>query len=435
MDDKSFDEFVKGKALEEKTLLPSGLNQKMTTTFKELPKRKKYHTRLLRLGSVAAILAFCVLTSIGFASPTFATNVPILNNVFEFLHSQNLIGDEYSRYSNNIINQTQTDKGLTISINQVLYDGINISVGYVIKSDHKIENPYLIDKVIKLNGAEMNLASGGSSSPKDNYTVAVIENFIVGEKNLPKDFNMQLKINDIDGISGEWNFKFPVSLGSTKDQIKQIQVGKDLSHIRAGLILDKMIITPITTAFSFHGKNDDARVEYMLFDNEGKQIQAEGISINGSNGNTFEQYQFAALKQSPKYLTLIPYQFEYVKSGEEKYIKEDLNLKYPIVIPGGKMGDLIVEDVAFKVDTTEIRFKLGNLTPSLLGEYMFVEDSKGEKISINRFNANPINGSPNEFIAQIKPLKNDEKYKIGVLDLKDRLKILEDQRIIVPLGK
>jgi len=26
MDDKSFDEFVKGKAFEEKTLLPSGLN-------------------------------------------------------------------------------------------------------------------------------------------------------------------------------------------------------------------------------------------------------------------------------------------------------------------------------------------------------------------------------------------------------------------------
>ena len=346
---------------------------------KELPKREKYPSRLLRLGSVAAIFGICVLTGIGFASPTFATNVPILNNVFEFLHSQNLIGDEYSRYSNNIINQTQTDKGLTISINQVLYDGINISVGYVIKSDHKIENPYLTDKVIKLNGAEMNFASGGSSSAKDNYTVAVIGNFIVGEKNLPKDFNMQLKINEIDGISGEWNFKFPVSLGSTKDQIKQIQVGKDLSHIRAGLILDKMIITPITTAFSFHGKNDDAIVEYMLFDNEGNQIQADGISIKGSNGNTFEQYQFAALKQSPKYLTLIPYQFEYVKSEEEKYIKEDLNSKYPIVIPGGKMGDLIVEDVAFKAETTEIKFKLGVLTPSLLGEYMFVEDSKGEK--------------------------------------------------------
>src|SRR5665647_2081695 len=99
MDDKSFDEFVKGKALEEKTLLPSGLNQKMTTTFKELPKRKKHHTRLFQLGSVAAILAFCVLTSIGFASLSFASNVrnisyTISSNISDFLGLQKNL-DEY----------------------------------------------------------------------------------------------------------------------------------------------------------------------------------------------------------------------------------------------------------------------------------------------------------------------------------------------------
>src|SRR5665648_355676 len=99
MDDKSFDEFIKGKALEENILIPSLLNQKITSTFKALPKRKKYHSRLFRIGSVAAILAFCILTSIGFASPSFAANVKNVSNTISS-NISNLLGlqkdlDEY----------------------------------------------------------------------------------------------------------------------------------------------------------------------------------------------------------------------------------------------------------------------------------------------------------------------------------------------------
>jgi hypothetical protein len=415
-------------------LVPAGLTNKISSTFKELPQRKKYQTKRIRFSSMAAALLICVLMALGFASPGFATTMPLLNNVFEFLHSKNLVGDEYSKYSS-AINQTQTDKGITVTINQVLYDGINISVGYVVNSKQKIENPYLINKVVKINGVEKSFASGGSSFPKDDHTVAVIQDLELGEKILPKDFNMQLKINEIDGMPGVWSFKFRVSQDSTKAQIQEVAVGKDLSLIRDGLSLDEMILTPITTAFRFSGKIDDSRVEYMLFDDRGNQIQANGISISGKNGKTFEQYQFAPLEQPSKYLKLIPYQVKSVKAGEEVYIKQNLGSEFPMVFPRAGMGDLVVENIANSVEKTEIRFKVGDLTPSSLTEYMFIEDGVGKRISINRFNSNPVSGKPNEFIAQIQPLRKNEKYSIGIEDLRNRLQILEDPKIVIPIEK
>lgn len=214
MDDKLFDEFIKGKALEEKILLPSGLNQKITSTFKELPTRKKYHTGLFRLGSVAAILAFCVLTSIGFASPSLASNVrnisyTISSNISNFLGLQKNL-DEYQI----VINKAVTDKSITVKLNEVILSGNELTVSYSINSNIKLEAMESLHALneIYVNGKRASSGASGGSRNMDNYTTQEVMTYSLDNVDSSADLNIKILCSSIlvngKETKGSWNFEF-----------------------------------------------------------------------------------------------------------------------------------------------------------------------------------------------------------------------------------
>jgi len=228
MDDKSFDEFVKSKALKENILLPSGLNQKITSTFKELPKRKKYHTRLLRLGSVAAILAFCMLTSIGFATPSLASNVrnisySIGRNISDFLGLQRNL-DEYKT----VINKEVTANSITVKLNEVILDGDELTVSYNVSPNIYLKgNPSWPGfNSISVNGKEVNGGSSGGSTNVDDNTIQSVMTYDLGKIDLSGELDIKILSSAMSLKDKEnkvsWNFEFKTNGNQLKIDTKEI---------------------------------------------------------------------------------------------------------------------------------------------------------------------------------------------------------------------
>jgi len=329
MDDKSFDEFIKGKALKEKILLPSGLNQKITSAFKELPKRKKYPTRLFRLGSVAAILAFCVLTSIGFATPSLASNVrnisySIGRNISDFLGLQRNL-DEYKT----VINKEVTANSITVKLNEVILDGNELTVSYNVSP-----NIYLEGKgnqawpgfnSVSVNGKEVNGGSSGGSTNVDDNTIQSVMTYDLGKIDLSGELDIKIlssamSLKDKEN-KASWNFEFKTNGNQLKIDTKEI-------------LLKNKFVLENGEEFTLKKYTDNALGQKIYasisnFTTELSDVQLKGID---DLGNKVEFYMSRGgkedalfkienidgnLNEKARTLTLTPYAAKYPdKSGE-----------------------------------------------------------------------------------------------------------------------
>jgi len=332
MDDKSFDEFVKGKAFEEITLLPSGLNQKITSTLKELPKREKYYHGLLRLGSVAAILGICVLTGIGFVSPSFASNVrnvsyTISSNISDFLGLQRNL-DEYKT----VINKKVTDNSITVTLNEVILDGNELTVCY-----NESPNIYLEENQdlsfpgfnsISVNGKEVNGGSSGVSTNGGDNTIQSVITYDLGNIDLSGDLDIKILSSAMSSKDREkkasWNFEFMTNGNQLKIDTKEILLNKKFT-LESGeeFILEKYtdnalgqkiyasistsnVITKSMYAVTLKGIDDLGNKVEFYMSRRGKEDALFKIEKIGGN-----------LNENAKTLTLTPYAAEYPeKSGE-----------------------------------------------------------------------------------------------------------------------
>ena len=328
MDDKSFDEFVKGKALEEKTLLPSGLNQKMTTTFKELPKRKKYHTRLLRLGSVAAILAFCVLTSIGFASPSFASNVrnisyTISSNISNFLGLQKNL-DEYKT----VINKEVTDKSITVKLNEVILDGNELTVSYNVSSNKKLEKSqtWISSNTIYVNGKQVNGGSSGSATNVDDYTTQAVVTSDLGGVDLSGNSDIKIVFNSMllndKKNKGSWKFEFKTNGDQLKIDTKEILLSNKFTlengeEYTLKKYTDNALGQKIYASISNFTTKSMYAVTLKGIDNLGNKVELS-LRYGGKDEALFKIENINGnLNEKAKVLTLTPYAAKYPdKSGE-----------------------------------------------------------------------------------------------------------------------
>jgi len=318
MDDKSFDEFVKGKAHEEKILIPSGLYEKITSTFKELPKRKKYHTRLLRLGSVAAILGFCVLTSIGFASPSFASNVrnisyTISSNISNFLGLQKNL-DEYKT----VINKEVTDKSITVKLNEVILNGSELTVSYSINSSKKLEanESWHALNEIYVNGKQASTGASGSARNIDDYTTQAVMTYSLDKVDLSADLNIRIlcsamRLNNKE-TKGSWNFEFKTDGNQLEKDTKQLLLNHNFTLENGGectlkKYTDNSLGQEIYASTSNFTRKPMYTMELRGIDDLGNKVEfymsrgGEGealFKIETINGN---------LDEKAKVLTLTPY--------------------------------------------------------------------------------------------------------------------------------
>src|SRR5690606_25435513 len=86
--------------------------------------------------SLIFMLGLTIVTT--FAFPAFAAQIPFMKNVINYFVGDNNTYKDFEVYSTDI-GHVQSSNGITVMIDQAVYDGTNITVSYAIETSEDLE--------------------------------------------------------------------------------------------------------------------------------------------------------------------------------------------------------------------------------------------------------------------------------------------------------
>ncbi|KEI97841.1 DUF4179 domain-containing protein [Clostridium botulinum] len=427
-------------------------------------KGKKIKKGFKHKAMAASLIIVAALISVNI--PAFAKNISEFKSVIQALVGYGVPKEgEYEKYSNSI-SKSVTDKGITLTINEVVCDDTELMIAYTIKTQDNIKKIvkeveeatgiyFSLSPYIKIDGKE---PSGGSSSDGkylNSNTYIDSESIDIGDMNLKNKFNVNLNVNNIYGVKGNWNLKFSLSKDEISKHTKVFKPNTKAKFEDALVNVEKVSFTPINTTIRAVGKynkeeykNPEKRQkafnlemlmgnmmydEWFVLDDKGNEIACKGHfgdDVEDSPSKDFYyDLKFVSLKNIPKYLTVIPYRTNFDREEYKKYkspdgstyipsIYKNINGVYPIELSQGAIGKLIIKEIKTYKDKTVVKYKVEGKAPFLQAKQLFIKDDKDNAAQgkDNNFDAKK-DSSPNEYMMEFEPLDKNKKYKIGTNDL------------------
>ncbi|RED51650.1 DUF4179 domain-containing protein [Cohnella lupini] len=308
MNDPERDQLIRQALVDEMHALPSIIREKMDDTYENLPNRRSVRRNRLVLQTAVLLvtLIICIL-SLGFISPVMAnylSNLPIIGSAFQSAGDIGLkqAGEELASTSTR---QTITDKGVSITLDQVVYDGSRISIGFL--HDSKVKFLDIDPRNIQISGSSVSSGYGlRNSEVAPGITATVLTTTV--DQVLPNQFSLEIQIkhiqtweNDVKkDLKGDWSFKASVVkvLDGVIEKTFNPPLVKNLEGIK--ISLTEVAATPLTTRVSFdlvrpndmepehifaekrsEGETTVQReLKFKLFDQQGKEISP--LSVHGS---------------------------------------------------------------------------------------------------------------------------------------------------------
>lgn len=315
--------------------------------------------------SAALVMAFTLVVSTGFISPTMAASlkqVPGINSIFQIAGDLGLqTADEKGLLSKP--NLSDTHDGLTLSVPEVMFDGTRVSIALERQTtDKRFTNEtvssLINDIILTINGEEINsYAPANTSNSIDPYMIpgknpnSTIIQFSdlrnQGGKSFPDKFDLTLSM-PVSGIKQPFKIDIPIEKNTKKNIVQTPYLKRQYEKIH--YTLEKIELTPITT-------NITTRIElpkplkistlpflnYELYDDKGNEFkQIGGKGWSATDGNVLmTDSQFEPFISPPKVITIKVYkyifkegnksQFELDKEGNpiKKYFS-DLEVSLPI---------------------------------------------------------------------------------------------------------
>lgn len=306
---------------EVRTAIANGIKQaeeqKMMTQAPVQMKRKSKRRPLLYVASGAA--AFSIMVgSAAYVSPTFASTLsqlPIVGSVFS---NSGLPGLKQASEQGltSTIGEKHTINGISVTIDEVLYDESNITVGFTVDSEKELSKDYFEAGLdFTINGKNPQVASGSFEEKVISSTVHTgLARFAVMGK-MPDSFEMGLVL---EGKGGEkWEFKAPVK------KITDIVYVPVNHHQQAdGIQLDvsKISLSPSGIALDYKasekGTIDNPQVgasfiEFRITDQNGKEITSHSGGGEGHFDNGIWDFSsiksFDPILDDVQKLTITPY--------------------------------------------------------------------------------------------------------------------------------
>lgn len=279
MDETKFQEIEVSEA--ERTKVKQKLKQSI---HRKKPKR---HIQRAAIAAAAAL----TLATAGYAFPSAASQIPVIGDIFSFLNKdQSGLYEEYKQYSKQL-NMTETSNGISITINDVVYDGETVTVTYSIESEKDLgEHIHLWDSLsIKGSGG-----GGGTLKieqvDKQHYVgiSTINSNEDIRDKSVSVDWEIERIVMEQSGkeIKGDWQFAFQVDA----QESEAIAVNQRLHQQGIDVTIDNIKVTPLSFIVYFSQKVDShvadrwhmVDVDIDIRDDLGNIYEGEG---NGGSGS------------------------------------------------------------------------------------------------------------------------------------------------------
>ncbi|MDQ0174926.1 hypothetical protein J2S08_000760 [Bacillus chungangensis] len=188
----------------------------------------------------------------------------------------------------------------------------------------------------------------------------------------------------------------------------------------------------------------DSMFEYdywLAFDDKGVELIPNGLGGGSSTELDFNvQMSYVKMNHVPKSLTIIPAKIS--SSGGDgtttwegkkaQKISKTIDGVYPIELPQGKVGKLIIQDIKSENNQTTVTFNAEGIAPYTQGESLYIEDEQGEMIEVIVNKMIKDEQKPNEFTMVFEALEANKKYRIVTYDF-GQMEIREDLKFTIDL--
>lgn len=218
-----------------------------------LKKRKK--TPIWRSIAIASIIIIGTSAATGFAFPSLAAQLPFMDNVIQFFKDDEQRYADFEDFSTDF-NLSQTSNGLTIMIDNAVYDGTNITVTYAIETEHDFGETMQEKAPNWFDVAGSNVMGGTEQIKRISDTRYIgISTFTptfdgdVSPESVEVTWTPQAFIsltNDLE-VEGEWSFAF--SLNRLKGDLQLVNLTTEQDDIK--FTLQSIEFTDVSTIISY----------------------------------------------------------------------------------------------------------------------------------------------------------------------------------------
>ncbi|NLI14365.1 DUF4179 domain-containing protein [Pelotomaculum propionicicum] len=295
-------------------------NTSFNTSF-----QRKAIIRKIGYGFAAMVVIGGCLIMSGLIFPVIAgalERIPVINVVFNFVGDrgiQNAIDKGFSTK----VNRTATDKDISVTITEVLYDQGRIDIGYTVTTSRpdlylKDVWPYSIplliaDMQLFIDGKAIHATRQATAERIENGNVGLVEIYPRGD--LPETFDLQIVIRQIDNQQGEWLLgPIPVSRKDTDAATRIFSPMKTEAIGQTIITVKKVKITPLSTIIDYELAqpiaDEYSNLDFYATDDKEHLLGTScGSLVNRQIRGNMTVSNFQSIYESPesipKYLVLI----------------------------------------------------------------------------------------------------------------------------------
>ncbi|WCN36814.1 DUF4179 domain-containing protein [Aneurinibacillus uraniidurans] len=342
MNEKKMDEML-SRLGREKTEVPDFFSKGLADALNNLPELPaaippRKSPRWPYVAGAVAVTTLCVIGS-GFVSPAMAQvlrEVPLIGSVFEKTGDP-VLKDMSERGLTSQPQKIATDKGVEMTITDVFYDGSRLAIGYKLKPQNNQPLKVSSDlmplqwKIGVKETDQIQWIGDAKEVARDNgeYVGKIDLNFEIEEKSL-ENFTLQLDVEAIHGVAGNWKFILPISMEKTAKASTTFRPMVTKKWNGMTYTVERVTFSPATTQVIVKRTVSKEKMNdfyYIGYDEHMKRMS--GGPSSGSapkdEGNGMvtitDTLKFAAMQDIPKQITieaLIPHQLGSGSKADEK---------------------------------------------------------------------------------------------------------------------
>ncbi|MCQ6276635.1 DUF4179 domain-containing protein [Bacillus sp. V3B] len=312
----------------ENTSIPRG---KIRHKPVHLIKRKKVPKWLIN--SLAAIVILGLSTTfVAFAFPSIASQIPFMDNVIHFINDKEQHYKNFENFSTDI-GLADTSNGVTVMIDNAVYDGTNVTVSFAIETDHNFDEHMRVRAPNWFYVREASGVSGGGI----RFT-KISENRYVGMYTFTPDFkdnqhpetievtwqpeSFYSPSNDLE-VKGDWSFAFSLNRLEGDFQL----VNQTIQKEGVSFTLQSIEFTDVSTVISYKQVVSDELLKewesvtpvFRVTDDLGN-VYKNGTGGGGKTTDDYKTYKgtsdFGTIKEGASQLIIQPIEIASLNYGK-----------------------------------------------------------------------------------------------------------------------
>lgn len=353
---------------------------------------KKSKKKIALYSLSAAVIGFGLFIGSASISPAMAkvaSHIPIIGTFFNDVDDEGLriVGQ---KGLTQVVDQTSKDNGITLTMNEVFYDGTRLTFGYTQESLFAIGE--LERPTIEVNGKEINFSAGYSGefiTPQKYKGMIDID----PTEELPEEFEIKIRIDAVGLIPGKWEFEFPVKQSNEvtvirPHEVKMIEQAEvQITSLKLGPAGTDLAVN--ITMDEENNRLDPYMLEFYMIDEKGNVLDFVSQSGHGDTENgkvvTNLDILYTPLDEETKKVRIIPSIFSMTeRSAEVVSVRLD-DQRVPFVLDQGNFGKVLITDITYLEDRTIVHFDIQSdaiVDNKLSRNPIWLEDADGKNLML-----------------------------------------------------